>query len=54
MAQLVEQKVVVVTADETAINTSLTTENANEWVCGSIVISGSDAIIIYSRPYTAP
>lgn len=52
--QIVEQKVVVVPATESDINTSLTTENPNEWVCGTIVISGSDAIIIYSRQYTAP
>lgn len=46
---MIEQKVVIVANDATAINASLTTENAAGWVMGYSIISGSDILLFYSK-----
>lgn len=45
----IEQKVVTVANNETGINTEIATQAADGWIVGSITISGSDVIILFTR-----
>jgi hypothetical protein len=44
-----EQKVVTVANDDTAMNAEITTQAADDWTLSQITISGSDAILLFSR-----
>ncbi len=47
---LTEQKVVTVAgADETAINTEITTQASDSWLLQNIFFNGSDAILLFQR-----
>lgn len=49
---MIEQKVVQVANDAASINASLTTENADGWVMGYSILSGSDILLFYSKTVT--
>lgn len=48
---MIEQKTVIVTADESSMNGSINTELASGWILGQIVIfpSGTSVILFYTR-----
>lgn len=45
----VEQKVVTVSNTDEAMNAEITAQVADNWIVGSIIPSGSDVIILFSR-----
>lgn len=46
---LYEQKVSTVANNDTAMNDEITLQAADDWVLSQIIISGSDAILLFSR-----
>jgi hypothetical protein len=48
-----EQKVKTVANNDTDINTEIALQNADNWIVGLIVISGTDVIILFSRTVEA-
>jgi hypothetical protein len=44
-----EQKVVTVSNNDTAINAEIDTQAPGDWVLNQITISGTDAILLFSR-----
>jgi hypothetical protein len=48
----IEQKVITVANNDGAINTEITTQSADGWLVGSITLSGTDVIILFSRTVT--
>lgn len=44
-----EQKVSIVPATESDINTEITTQAADDWTVSNFTVSGTDVIILFSR-----
>lgn len=44
-----EQKVVTVANNDTDINAAITAQAADSWLAGSLTLSGTDIIILFTR-----
>jgi hypothetical protein len=50
----IEQKVIRVADNDTAINAEITTQSADDWILQEIVISGANMVLLFNRTTVTP
>lgn len=50
----IEQKVVRVADNDTAINAEITTQSAADWILQEMMLSGSDMVLLFNRTTVTP